>query len=480
MSRSCAIAPADVLPVLEMILRCVALAGAFVACGRHAALPAAGGGAAPITSRDAATPIELPARALGMPDLASYAWRKRAGQPAFRTARKAEGREDWPGVVAACRQALAADPGHLEAAWLLAVALARTGKPDDVLAPLAIAAAGDFGKWATASLEQPGLQSWLATPTGEAWRRRVEQDRPLYVAILARSIIISAGGDLFAFDRTGKRFYRLTRTYGGVIGALAVDHQLAYVTRTHGKLGVGVIDLATGRASHPTPFAATGAISVAYARDKPAGFWVGGTFGARLVDLDGKVATVPAKPLRRPPGPWLEISAAGGVHHHRLPIADVTADWDDKTLASAIRVGTSNRIVAAPSPGLIDGNTIVWSPDRAHLAFVAQLDEQCKPGTPAAAAYVADAATGTVQELERATGGLAIEWVADRELAVAGDRGVSLVGLGDAPTVLDGATGLVTPKRKPRCTPDVAEPEPIDEDSPETTEPDAGVGSSSR
>src|ERR1043165_9530059 len=44
--------------------------------------------------------VELAARPLGMADLAAYGWRKRAGQPAFRLARKAEERGDWAAVVA--------------------------------------------------------------------------------------------------------------------------------------------------------------------------------------------------------------------------------------------------------------------------------------------------------------------------------------------------------------------------------------------
>ena len=88
------------------------------------------------------------------------------------------------------------------------------------------------------------------------------------------------------------------------------------------------------------------------------------------------------------------------------------------------------------------------------------------PGTPNGAAFVADAATGTVAELARADKGLAIEWRSDRQLAIAGDAGVSLVELGGgAPITIEGATGLVTPRRRARCT-----PEPADA----TTEPEPG------
>ena len=97
--------------------------------------------------RDAAVALDLPARPLGLADLTSFDWRHRGGQAAFRAARKAEAREDWPAVAVACKQALAADPSHLEAAWLLAAASAKLGKLDDVLAPLQVAASGDYGKW---------------------------------------------------------------------------------------------------------------------------------------------------------------------------------------------------------------------------------------------------------------------------------------------------------------------------------------------
>jgi hypothetical protein len=149
----------------------------------------------------------------------------------------------------------------------------------------------------------------------------------------------------------------------------------------------------------------------------------------------------------------------------------VIADWDDQGLASAIRIGRSNRVVSIPSPGLIDGNTATWAADRSRLAFVAQLDDECTPGSIASAAFVADAATGKLHELERAVTGLAVEWVADHVLAIAGDRGVAIHDLhAGTSTRLDGAEGLVAARQGPRCVaaapepPDV-EPEPDDEES---------------
>jgi len=458
----------------------VVLLALAAGCGSRAAPPP------PLDKKDAGpvdagAAVELEPLVLGLPDLAAYRWRQRAGQPAFRRARTAEARDDWAAVVEACRQALAADPGHLDAAWLLAVGLAKLGKPELVVAPLARAAAGDFAKWGQASLELPGLQAFLATPTGEAWRRRVELDRARYAAAISRSVIVTADGDLHAVELDGARWYRLTRTAGVVIGAIAVPsaHKVAYLSRARraGKpeLAVGVVDLARGAASHPIALGAQGAISVAYSARTPVGFWVGAATGWRQLDDDFRFHPLPPK-TARPGGSWFEVTAKGAARLHALP-PNVTADWDEQSLASAIRIGTSNRVVSVPSPGLIDGNSAAWSPDRVHLAFVAQLDDHCAPGAVNTAAFVADGSTGGTKELERAARGIAFEWLSERTLAIAGDHGVTLRSLDDgpAPIVVVGATGLMFPRERPRCAPpdgsgdaadDAEPPEPGSGDEP--------------
>ena len=418
--------------------------------------------------------VALAPRVLGVADLADFAWRKRPGQAAFRAARVAEGKEDWATVVTRCQEALGADPTHLEAAWLLAAGLAKRGSAaTEIVKPLQLAAAGDFGKWGPASLELPAFVAFLATPLGAAWRERVETDRATYAAALGRAVIVMAGGDLYAFDVDGPRWYRITRTGGAVIGALAMrdQHLIAYVTRgTTAALSLGTVDLVRGHATRPIALGA-GPFEIAYGA-KPAGVWVGGGAPpARTwrIYADGKLVAAPSKSTR-PPGAWLDVDGTTApvapiATLHRGKPRDVSADWDDQLLASAIKLGTSNRVVSVPSPGLVDGSTLVWSPDRAHLAFVAQLEDPCGVPRPAvtAAVFVAETATATIEEVERAAGGLAVEWVSDRKLAVVGDRGVALIDLDRTRTPLVGASGLVTPRRLPRCaTPvasEVAEPD---------------------
>lgn len=459
----------------------VALAGVAApspACGNRAAPPPP-----PPEPRDAGAldaSAEVEAAPLGLPDLAAYRWRARAGQPAFRTARKAEDRGAWGDVATACEQALAADPGHLEAAWLLAVARAKLGKLDQVIAPLSRAAAGDFPRWGDASLALPGLQPFLATPVGAAWRRRVAQDHRRFAEAMARSVIVTADRQLHAVELDSRRWHRLTRAGGAVLGALALPaSRLAYVARIRRKgvrqLGAGVVDLAQARIWQPIALGTAGPLAVAYSARPPVGLWIG-TGAARApqwrqLDDDYRLHPLPAR-TPRPPGAWLEVTARGAAHF-RAMAPDVTGDWDDQSLASAIRIGTSNRVISVPSPGLIDGNTVAWSPDRVHVAFVAQLDDHCAPGAANTAAFVADASTGATRELARAAGGIALQWLAERKLAIAGDGGVAIHGLDDAaPIEIDGATGLGTPRERPRCT----APEPGDEATEDSESSDAPPG----
>jgi hypothetical protein len=454
----------------------LALAGG-AACGHGTSSPPAVRHDAEAVARDAA-PVELPVRPLGLADVSAFGWRKRAGHAAYRLARKAEARGDWAGVVTACRQALAADPGHLEASYLLAIGLAKTGQLDQVLGPLQLAAAGDYGKWATASLDQPALAGFRATPTGEAWQRRVEHDREVYVGALARGLLVIAAGDLYAVDLAAPRWYPLTRTHGGVVGVFeppraAKATTLVYIVRTRGgaskesRYALGLIDLATGVTTPVSELPVGDIVHVAWSR-KLGGPLVRTAKAMLAFDGAGKPVAAPAHP--DPLGDtWLDVTGRRAKLRHGELGPDAKADWDDQGLASAMRLAASSRIVTVPSPGLIDGYTVTWSHDHAHVAFVAQLDDHCAHDTANTAAFVADGGTGALVELERAKGGLALAWLDDAHVAIAGDHGVGIAELAGAgqPHPIAGADGLIAPRVRPRCTPEPAGPdEPGGEQDP--------------
>lgn len=454
-------------------MRVALLACVLVACGNGDPTVKKRDGGAIVA--DAAAPVSVAALPLGLTDLEGYRWRKRAGHPAFRAAREAEAKADWPAVVAACKQALAADPSHLEASWLLAAALGRLGKTGELLAPLQHAVAGDFGKWGHASLELPAFQAFLATPTGAAYRARVEQDRASFTAALARALVVESDGDLYAYDDDTTRWHRLTRTNGTVIGALRVPaaQKLVYVTRVKKQFGAGTVDFALGRTFNPISLATDKPIVVSYQSKAPAGVWVGQGKDWRRLDEAFKWIALPAKTVR-PAGPYLEVRKKPKLR--ALPIPNIVGDFDEHGLASAIRIGKSNRVISVPSPGLIAGNSAVWSADRTRLAFVAQLADECTPGSISSAAFIADAATGKLTEVERAAKGLAVEWLSDRDLAIAGDSGVTIMHLDTNTTEnVAGARGLAAPKTRPKCTAaepdDTPEPDPAPDDESEHVGP---------
>lgn len=466
--------------------RLLAALATLAACGRPNAsenvAPKRDGGGAPVADAG----VALAPLALGLPEVAIFDYRARAGHVAFRLARESEAKDDWTAVAAQCRAALAADPHHLDAAYLLAVAIAKTGgDAEQILAPLAKAVAADYAKWGAASLEQPALQPFLSSAIGDAWRRRIEDDRQAFVAAVSRALIVTSKRDLFAYDGRDARWYRLTRTGGAVAATLHVrsQHKIAYVTRqrakvgskTRTKIGIGVVDLASGRTWRsielPASVTPSSTVRIGYNEKKLPGFVVRvGKDAWRLVE-NGRLELV--KLPRSAPADvpayladMMRMDVTGRTARiDRTAVANVTADWDDHSLASAIKIGRSKKVVTVPSPGLIDGDTATWSADGTQLAFVAQLSETCAPDLATAAAFVADGATGAVRELERAALGIAVEWYTERKLAIAGDHGVSIVALdGSAPIALVGADGLATPRRKPTCSPEPIGDEPTVDD----------------
>lgn len=427
----------------------------------------------------------VPALVTGLPDPAGYAYRTRAGHPAFRTAREAEAAGTWQAVAAACREALAVDPRHLDAAYLLGVALAKTdAAPAHVLEPLGRAVGGDLLKWGRAVVVQPALQPLWSTPLGKAFVARVEEAHRDFTALLGRALLVNANGDVYAFDDTASRWHRLTRTGGAVVGTFRVKHvpKLVYVTRERdaktkqSHVGIGLIDLAAGRSKRMVRLPAISeAIRVAFnSKDPEVNAFV--IYSKGWFALDDRDDVLALRPLdtKEHPGAVGKLAEMASIdvrgrttRAQRLELPNIAADFDEHRLASALKITQTKRIVTVPSPGLIDGNTVTWSRDRSQLAFVAQLTDDCKAGEPTSAVFVADASTGAPRELERAIGGMAVEWMENRKLAIAGDRGVTIYELGGATTPIAGATSLAIASRNPACATEPAGDEPIAvEDSP--------------
>lgn len=460
------------------------------------AVPGCGSGSrpAPPQARDARTasdaaPPGLSRAPLGAAALAAFAWRSRPGHEMYRKALVAERAGDWPAVVAACKQARDLDPDHLEAAWLEAAALARQGKLDDVLAPLQVAAAGDWGKWGERSFELDLFAGFRASPVGAAWTAAADAYRADYRAALDRALIVGAGGDLYGYDPRDHRWLRVTRTNGAVRAAVPLEgtHLIAFVavrkaTPAGGRaVAVGVVDLATGRT--------TGEVKLA-----------GDAIKLRWRDAKGGAVLEVADAARAKPKQWDKVDyvrgtralsdakgavvsqtlviAADQAHLARAPSKDVTADWDEQGIAGAIRIERTKHTVTAPGTTLFDGNTLVWSLDRTRLAMVTAPSDPCD--AEPREVVVVEVDTGRVRTIDRAAAPAQVAWLATGELAIARDGKVALydadgtaVGSIDA----DAPLWLWTVPEHPVCEgepPPVVEPipEPEPEPEPEATESD--------
>jgi hypothetical protein len=407
--------------------------------------------------------VELPVLPLGAARLEDFAWQGGPGRESFARAIAAEKALDWPGAIAACREALAADPGHLDAAWLLAAALVRNGELDPVLVPLARAATGDWAKWGERSLDLALFAPFRTTAAGAAWQRAGAGHRDLYRDAIAHAVVVIARpgrgdepagadrdrrGDLFAYDAGPGRWLRLTRTGGAVAAGLEAPSAplhayVAYRAIRPGAAGkppelvevaVGVVDRTTGKLGREVALGDAAAIALA---------WQGGRGEPRL---EVEVTPAGARPaLQRWKLDWrrgtkvrlaegsagdrLEVTPAG-ARRIRPPAAGVRADWDGGA-ASAFRIDSSRKTVAPPA--LVDGETMVWSPDEARLAFATAPADPCGEGEARAVRYfLVDVASGRLREVGRGDGPGQLRWIDTGRLAVVS---------GDAVRVIDAVRG---------------------------------------
>lgn len=422
-----------------------------------AAEPAlAGEAAAPPPAVEAYTPPAEPA--LGVAALAELAYSGRAGHAAFRRARAAERRGDWARMVEECQAALAADPSHLDASWLLAAGLAHQGRFAEVAAPLVRAVIGDPVKWARPARSLSLFAGFWKSGAGALLEPWLEQQDARAHAMLGRAGVLLHAERLVAYDAQTGRWLPLARPHR-VRGALVAGSLVVLVARGPGggaAAGVderlGIVELRDGAA------AGLRAPAPAPAPDAPAP----APRAVELVALPAarrrEVAVVPGDParvlVRADAGPWQEIVAGhlvalarpapreisprllvtdGKSTVVRHPVAGVSADWDQSQMASALRLRRSNRVVTVPAPALIDGQRLTFNPSGALLGLVAGVESCERSPAPRGAggarfrAYVVDVLTGAAREVAQGERELELAWLGERSLAVGSDHGVTVI-----------------------------------------------------
>jgi hypothetical protein len=190
-------------------------------------------------ARTAEVPAPLPPISplpLGKPTLADFTYNRGPESAALERALMAESAGQWSQAGTAAAEVLAAVPGNLEAAWILALMRARLGQLDGVVEPLSMAVAGDWLRWGERSLRDPVLAGFHASAHGPRYRELTEIYDQQFRQALAEDLLIvgrrstpryparpgtvqvNHRSEIYAYDVDGGRYVRASRTDGALVG----------------------------------------------------------------------------------------------------------------------------------------------------------------------------------------------------------------------------------------------------------------------
>jgi len=374
-------------------------------------------------------PITMPA--LGVDAVRRFNFIYEAGSPAYDKAAVAYRKKDWNGVRAQAEASLARDPGHLGAHRLLAAALAQNGEPAAAVDHLVTALAADYYAYAP-TLDDDDLKAFMGTQHGQAVQALAAKIRDEYAKRTAAGLWLigrrstfkwpkdagvqtaTSRGELYAFDRDSRRFFRLTHT----------DHQVAGFVRSGGEVAIvgydkidhpkeddqppllvhpwiQVFDAATWKNVTPK-------IALPAAREVTLGYGAGDqllvstaqatgrwTVGEPTISSVDKATGKLTKVTAALPVPRLLLSLDEG-HLIRVPDGLIVA-WSGDPPTTASLKTTTGKLIQVPGSGAAAQSSIAVSPDGNHIAFATAADPCAKDAAPSL--YVADAKTGTYKHI---------------------------------------------------------------------------------
>jgi len=488
---------------------------AFVAaCGKKSE--------APKTRSDAAVaptvaPIATPPVGVDAVRRMNFTWE--AGYPSYAKAQTAYNakQRDWSAIRTHTEAAIGKDPQHLDAHYLLGIALAKLGEPAAAVEHFTTALAGDHYKYGPMLDQDEDLKEFFGTPHGASVKEvrakiKAEYDKRIAsgVLLVARRSAFktapkpggvedaSSRGELYAFDRETKRYLRLSHT----------EHHVAGFVRAAGAnevllLGFDKIDRPkpAGKDDDPPPLVAAAWLEVldgaswervgkrvplGGGREVSVGYGPGDQILVSTAPAAGRwglgAATISS--LDRSTGKLTKVTVAPPVPRIAFTLEDgrliraaegVKASWSgDPPTAPSLSAG--NTAINVPESGAAAQSTVALAPDKAHVAFATAVDPCAKDVAPSL--YVADARSGALKHLLTAKSRFATRWIDARTLAY--EDGGGAIRLWD-PT-LDGRGGQVMLlENKPGIALDVLSPAtaPLCKQQPPTTEPGTGSGSGS-
>ncbi|MFT3697619.1 MAG: hypothetical protein QM831_31030 [Kofleriaceae bacterium] len=344
---------------------------------------------------------------MGVDRIGKFNFLYNEGGPAYDKALAAYKKKDWAAVRTNCETAVGKDPQHFDAQRLLAVALTQQGEHAAAVDHIVAAIAGDYFKYGAAFATDPELDEFRKTPHGQAvtalaqqihdeWQRRVKTG----IWVIGRRSTFkwpakdgvqyaTSRGEVYAYDRESKRYFRLTHT----------DYQVAGYVRGTQELVV----LGFDKVDHPAKDDSPPLIARPYVwlfdptEWKPLGKKIE-LPSARAVAVgygDGEQLLVGEAQAtgRWSIGDWavsnVEKSSAGKLTkvNQALPklrveltlddarstrdITGVDATWVNDT-APQLKVGTTT--IQVPESHAAAMDSVSLSPDKLHLAFATAIE----------------------------------------------------------------------------------------------------------
>ena len=461
-------------------------------------------------------PVALPA--LGVDRVGRFNFIYGEGQGPYDkavAASKAKTR-DWASVRANCEAALAKDPQHLDAHRLLATALVQGGENAAAVDHLVAAIAGDYLKYAPSLVTDDDLKAFLASSHGQAVVWASDQIRAEYAKrikdalwLLGRRTMFrwpkdlgvqpaTSRGELYAYDRETRRYFRLTHTEhqvagfvrtasGGevaIVGFDKVDRPKDDGPPVIARAWIQTLDTTEWKPAGPrATVTATRELGVGYgAGDElfvttapAAGRWNTGPVTVASLDRTTGKLTKVATPS---PVPRIVLTLDEG-HLVRAPEGTEAAWSGDPPTTTSFKTAAGGT-VQVPETGQASQASLAVAPGGARVAFATAVDPCAKDAAPSL--YVADAKAGTFKHVLTAKSRFSTRWVDGNMVAY--EDGEGAIRLWDATTNreamrLDERAGLaldvLSLASAPLCKQAPPTAEPAGSDEPLPPEEPAGV-----
>jgi hypothetical protein len=429
----------------------------------------------PVKAKDDAAvsvtaPIAMPV--LGVDQIKRFNFIYEAGAPAHEKAIAAYRKKDWAAVRTQAEAALGKDPTHLGSHRLLAAALAQTGEPAAAVDHLVAALAADYVQYAP-TLADDDLKSFMASSHGQAIAALAAKIHDDYARRIAGGVWLvgrrspfkwpkemgvqpsTSRGELYAFDRETRRYFRLTHTDHQVVGFVrpSAGNEVAVIgfdkidrprpeVKNEGagdlppllaRPWIQIYETVEWKAPPRVALPAAREVALGYgAGDQllvstaPAtGRWTVGEPTVSSVDhTTGKLTKVTT-----PPSATRLVVSLDEGHLVRVPDG-VVAAWIGDPSATASLKTEAGKPIQIPESGLAAQSSIAVSPGGAHVAFATAVDPCARDAAPSL--YVADAKTGTYKHLLSARSRFPTRWIGADLLAY--EDGDGAIRLWDATT----------------------------------------------